>query len=342
MSISKQTFNILLLTGMLLNGNAWAQTREEAAYNKVADQYELYGYVPEENYAGRDEMEYTYEPLIGAGSIDMSGDGYNAYFPSSSYYELLGPMKAKNGAGHIHLTNWTTHIKLLKGQSERFFWGLDTAFRMTWVHGKGEADVDVDRLYTIWLTASGGYRLSPSSWILAGFNPQISTDFDTWCSRDIYWGGHLSYKRKVSEMLTYSLGVAFSPQLGDSPIIPFFLVDWKINPEWTLKFEGIRLSVMNKVSDRFAWGPFCSLVSGTWTVNHNRHHERFEWTSGVLGITSETKLGKWGSLLPKLAVDVGMSFYNEARFKTVNGDDDLFKKRMDPGFYIKAGLQFHY
>lgn len=296
-----------------------------------------------EDDSNQDYYDYSsYDPSINDNSGSGPSSSLKPFFPTQSYYELLGPMKAKNGTGHVHVTNWMTKLGLINNRGNRFMFNLDTAFRLTWIHGKENADLDMDRLYTVWLSATAGYRLFGSTYLMAGVTPEVSSDLDTWCSHDVYWGGHALLRSKLSNTLDCSVGLAYAPQLGNNPLIPFFIVNWKMSPVWTLHFEGTRLALMNREGGRFSWGPFCSIVSGTWTVNHNRRHERFEWISCVLGIATETKLGTWGSVRPKLVADVGISVYNSARFKTVDGKDELSKQRMDSGFYIKVGLQFAY
>lgn len=74
---------------------------------------------------------------------------------------------------------------------------------------------------------------------------------------------------------------------------------------WTLQLEGARLSYINKVSDGLKWGPFVSVVSGTWTIHHDRRVRQFAWISGVAGIGADVGLGHWGSVRPRLVADVG-------------------------------------
>ena len=291
---------------------------------------------------GYDAYDYSsYDPSINDNS-GGAGSSPKPLFPSQSYYELLGPMKAKNGSGNVHVTNWMTKFNLLNDKGNRFVFNMDAALRVTWIHGKEDADFDMDRLYTIWLSATAGYRLFGSTYLMAGLTPELSSDLDTWCSRDIYLGGHVLLRSKTSDSFDYSIGMAYAPQLGDSPLFPFFIMNWKVSPVWTFHFEGTRFSLMNNEGGVFSWGPFCSITSGTWTVKHNRRYERFCWTSGIVGLATETKLGTWGRVHPKLVVDAGVSVYNSARFKTANGRNEISKKQMDPGFYIKAGLQFAY
>ena len=97
-----------------------------------------------------------------------------------------------------------------------------------------------------------------------------------------------------------------------------------------------------KVSDGLKWGPFVSVVSGTWTIHHDRRVRQFAWISGVAGIGADVGLGHWGSVRPRLVADVGFSFGNSGTIKTSNGSHDLEKYHYDPGFYLRAGLLFEF
>ncbi len=333
-------FSCLLLAAYASEGADYDGEYGYDTYQSTSSKYDApqpYG-----GAGGYDSYDYSsYDPSINDNSGTASSSP-KPLFPTQSYYELLGPMKAKNGSGHVHLTNWMTKFNLMNHRGSRFVFNMDAALRMTWIHGREDADVDMDRLYTIWLSATAGYRLFGSTYLMAGLTPELSSDMNTWCSRDLYMGGHALLRSKPSDSFDYAVGLAYAPQLASSPLLPFFIVNWKVSPVWTMHFEGTRLSLMNREGGVFSWGPFCSVVSGTWTVKHNRRYERFSWTSGVLGIATETKLGTWGSVRPKLVADVGFTFYNSAKFKTANGRDEISKQRMDPGFYIRAGIQFAY
>lgn len=84
------------------------------------------------------------------------------------------------------------------------------------------------------------------------------------------------------------------------------------------------------------------MVSGTWTIHHDRRVRQFEWISGVAGVGADVGLGHWGSVRPRLVADVGFSFGNSGTIKTSNGSHELEKYHYDPGFYLRAGLQFEF
>ncbi len=59
--------------------------------------------------------------------------------------------------------------------------------RLSWFNGKGADEMDVDRLYTIWLNVNASYAITGKTRLVFGVTPQISTDFDTWTSHNIFW-----------------------------------------------------------------------------------------------------------------------------------------------------------
>ena len=96
------------------------------------------------------------------------------------------------------------------------------------------------------------------------------------------------------------------------------------------------------MGEGLTWGPFVSIVSGTWTIHHDRRVRQFEWISGIAGVGANIGLGRWGSVRPRLMTDVGFSFGNSGTLKTSNGNHELEKRHYDPGFYLRAGLQFEF
>lgn len=294
------------------------------------------GYDPSINDSSYDHVDYD---ISGGGGTN---DSFNRYLPSQTIFEYLGPMSSRNGAGHATLTNWHTRLPLADAKSGSWRFNVDSTFRLTWFDGDKDAAMDVDRLYTIWMNLSASYNLRGSTYLTFGVNPEFSSDFDSWVARNFNMGGHLLISSKLNERFKYSLGVAIAPQLGDTPVFPFVGFSWQASPTWLIEMQGIRLSAMNKVTDYFSWGPFVSVVSGSWVVKHNHAHSRYEWRSGVAGLATELGLGTWGSVKPKLLLDAGFSFANSARFKTTNGKHEMETRHFDPGFYMRAGLRFSF
>ncbi|MEG0427122.1 MAG: DUF6268 family outer membrane beta-barrel protein [Akkermansia sp.] len=274
--------------------------------------------------------------------MDSSDYSDKSMWPNMTVFEMLGPMKHDGGSGHVNMTNWMTafdFVRLKKGS-----WGFhaDGAFRMTWLDGDQDANFELDRLFTVWVNMTVSYRLWGSTVLSGGVTPQWSSDFDSWVSDNFFFGAHVTLSGKLSESFSYTVGGAYAPQIGNTPWLPFFGFSWKLNPKWRLDLQATKLILMNKVSEGFSWGPFCAVTAGTWTVRHNKRHERFEWISGVAGVSTETGLGHWGRVRPKLLGDVGFSVWNRARFKSSNGDDEYASYRFKPGFYMRVGVQLSF
>ena len=263
-------------------------------------------------------------------------------FPTQSYFELLGPMDSRNGHGSVDVQNWMTDINLCRMSSGSWGFSSTAALRLSWFNGKGADVLDVDRLYTIWLNINASYTIKGKTRLIFGVTPQISTDFDTWTHNNIFFGGHALLAGPLNDRFSYGIGLGYYPQLGDYPVLPLIQFRWEVSRNWSLQLEGTRLSYTNKVGEGFTWGPFVSVVSGTWTIHRDRRVRQFEWVSGVAGVGASVGLGHWGSVRPRLVTDVGFSFGNSGTIKTSNGSHELEKYHYDPGFYLRAGLQFDF
>lgn len=259
-------------------------------------------------------------------------------------------------ATHLGLGLWNVHAcmnslksRVRNGEVEQDTgtggsWNFSStaALRLSWFNGKGADKMDVDRLYTIWLNVNASYAVTGKTRLVFGVTPQISTDFDTWTSHNIFLGGHVLLAGPLNDRFSYGVGIGCYPQLGDYPLLPLIQFKWEASRNWTLQLEGTRLSYINRVSEGFKWGPFVSVVSGTWTIHHDRRVRQFAWISGVAGIGADAGLGRWGSVRPRLVADIGFSFGNSGTIKTSNGSHDLEKYHYDPGFYLRAGLLFEF
>lgn len=337
----RSRLQLLCAFSLIASGPALANTDGSYADYAGASSYEAYpsaqggySYNPAVNDNSYDPVEYD---LSGTGGTN---DGFYKYLPSQSIFEYLGPMKARNGEGHATLTNWHTRLGLADATSGSWRFSLDGTVRLTWFDGDKDAAMDVDRLYTIWLNLSASYKMWGSTYLTFGVNPEFSSDFDSWVARNFSLGGHLLLSSKLNERFKFTVGAGIAPQLGSTPVFPYVGFSWQASPTWLVEMQGTRLSAMNKVTDYFSWGPFVSVVAGSWVVKHNHGHARYQWVSGVAGLATETGLGQWGKVKPKLLLDAGFSFANNAKFKTTNGRHELEEQRFDPGFYLRAGLRF--
>lgn len=318
------------------NDNPYADYSNNSATN---NEYVTTGYDASANdalYSGYDISSYDYD----SNSSDTASGPY-ASIPKISYFEYLGPMSTRNGNGHATLTNWLTTFNLADVSSKSWRFDMDASFRLSWFDGKNDAAMDIHRLYTIWMNVGAHYNMWGKTFLTIGFNPEFSSDFDSWVARNFNLGGYLTVSSQVNDNFSFSAGMALVPQLGGSfPAIPYLGFRWQASPNWSVEMEGAKLKVIKKVTDYFSWGPFVSLVSGAWVVKHEYNHARYEWRSGIAGITTKTRLGTWGKAHPHLILDAGFSFANSARFRTTNGKHTLSKKHYDPGFYMRAGLNF--
>ncbi len=263
-------------------------------------------------------------------------------WPTRAGYELLGPMDSRNGRGSLDVQHWAFMLNI--GQYDSGNWHADfrAGMRMSWFNGSGAAELDVERLYTVRMQFNASYRFSDATRLLFGIDPQISTDFDTWTNKNIYFGGYAMIAGKVNDSLRGGIGIGYYPQLGSFPLLPVAQFTWHRDANHYLQLEGLRLAYNTKVSDGFTWGPFVGVSSGTWTVNRHRQTHQLRWVSGVAGVGLDIGLGKWGSAKPRLKTDLGFTFGNSGSIHTSNGRHELEKYHYDPGFYLRAGLEFNF
>lgn len=300
---------------------------------------------PEGDYSDGYDAGYYAEAYSGSYENAPAPTGESdskSFFPTQSYFELLGPMDSRHRQGSLDIQNWMTDLNLFRLSSGSWNFSSTASLRLSWFNGEGADDMDVDRLYTICLNANAAYLIKGRTSLVLGVTPQISTDFDTWTKHNIFLGGHILLAGPLNERFSYGIGIGCYPQLGDYSVLPLIQFKWEASNHWTLQLEGTRLSYVNKVKDGLSWGPFVSVVSGTWTIHHERRVRQFVWLSGVTGVGMDIGLGRWGSVRPRLTADIGFSFGNSGTIRTSNGSHELEKYHYDPGFYLRAGVQFEF
>lgn len=149
-------------------------------------------------------------------------------FPTQSYFELLGPMDSRNGRGSVDVQNWMTDLNLCRMSSGSWSFSSTAALRLSWFNGKGADEMDVDRLYTVWLNVNASYAIKGKTRLVFGVTPQISTDFDTWTSHNIFFGGHALLAGPLNDRFSYGIGIGCYPQLGDYPLLPLKVTNMAI------------------------------------------------------------------------------------------------------------------
>ena len=321
---------ICQMTAMFISGSALA---DYVAYPDQSDSLTDASYADSGYDASLSASDYH-------GPYLSSSQNPKSYIPSQIQMEYLGHMGYKGGRGSAKLTSMGVQFNLFGHKGNKFAMHSDVGFRMAWFDSTGDGWMDENRFYTVVLRMNGEYSLTQKTSLVMGFNPQISTDGDTWTGKAIYFGGFLGFKSEWSSNLKYGFGLSYSPQFGSSPWLPFISLSWQMNNKWRLEMEGTRLAMLQKVSDGFTWGPFVGIVTGAWSVKHDRSTRQFQWTSGVAGISSSIGLGKWGTWRPRLTSDLGFSFSNVGKINTSTGRHEIYKRNYDSGFYMRLGLQF--
>lgn len=98
--------------------------------------------------------------------------------------------------------------------------------------------MDVDRLYTIWLNVNASYAITGKTRLVFGVTPQISTDFDTWTSHNIFLGGHVLLAGPLNDRFSYGIGIGCYPQLGDYPSCPLSSLNGKLPAIGRFSWKG--------------------------------------------------------------------------------------------------------
>lgn len=136
----------------------------------LAAQAETLPYPDSDSSDGYDSAYYAeaYSGSYHSTPAPKSESSSKSIFPTQSYFELLGPMDSRNGHGHVNIQNWVTDVNLCRMSSGSWNFSAITGLRMTWFNGQGADEMDVDRLYTIWLNMNASCVISGKrAWCLA-------------------------------------------------------------------------------------------------------------------------------------------------------------------------------
>ncbi len=336
----KKTFTLIAAMCALMTGAAWATTESHDSWSQTDSPF----LAP----VGDDGLGYDIgpgvDPIYSTPSIyEDSGHRYPAFVPNDLYVEYFSNMAFNGGHGHVQVTNAVLTIPFVNPRRATWAgWHLDVkgTARLTWLDCSGRNLLDEDNLYTIGLQAIVSRALGQSSQLQLGFTPQYSSDFDLMSHHNFYWGGYAAFSSKAGDKLRYTLGVGFVPDYYRSIVLPLIGLQWRYNPNWELRVEGMRLSSVCVASERFHWGPFFQWNNAVWTVHRERQTRQFRMNNAIIGLgaTYGLKLASGGTL--GFLGDVGCSFNNVFRVRDASGEHTLEKYRAHPGLYARLGLRY--
>lgn len=288
------------------------------------------------------------------GEMTMDNDPYPVYesepqspglsfAPSQFGYEFFGPMSFQDGKGHAKMHNAFLFAKLIPQKKDSTFsMGLDFFSRMTWLSTTGNEMFEGNRLYTLGLNGNCTYSLSDSTKFFGGASVMLSTDMDavSWDAFQVGLRGGIS--QRLSDKLSFQLGLYYTPQIAQAPLLPIIGFRYTINNNWYTQLDPLRFKFINTLSDKISWGPFIGLSAGSWNVSAAGRTLRLSELSCILGVQGNFKLGKWGEHTPTLTTELGCSIYNEMQYRNSDGNHELYKTKMDPGFFMQTAIKFEF
>lgn len=266
-----------------------------------------------------------------------------SFSPSQFGYEFFGPMSFQRGGGHAKLHNAFMFAQLISQKKDQpLTFGLDFFSRLSWLSTSGNTIFEGNQLYTFGLNGSCSYAITDNTRLFGGASVMLSTDMDavSWDAFQLGVRGGIS--QRINDGLSIQLGLYYSPQLAQSPLLPIIGFRYTINDSWYTQLDPLRFKFINTVSETFSWGPFIGINGGSWNVDAHNATRRLSVFSCNTGLQGNFKLNKWGEYSPVLTVEAGCSIYNKMEYRNSNGRHEQAASRMDPGFYMQTAVKFEF
>ena len=293
---------------------------------------------------GYEESAYAYDSY--ELNESPSREAGMSFKPTQVNYELSGPMRFTRGGGHMTAQNIPFFAALIApNYANKATFGLDFFSRYTRFSAKNNDVFHSNNLGMFGLNLSGSYALGQgeqATRLFAGVSGMLATDFDAVTWDAMQWGARAGVSYQFSEKLSMQFAIVYTPQLTQSPLLPYVLFKYQIDSDWCLQMDPFRLRLMNVSNSAFTWGGFLGYSAGSWNVKEDGRHLRFSTFSGLAGVQTNFLFAGANGKGPTLTTELGFSFANSANYYTSNGKHKVDSRSANPGFYMQAGMKFEF
>ncbi len=266
-------------------------------------------------------------------------------FPSYFSLEGVSSMSERHGDSSLSWQKVGLSIPLADPRrSGGKDWNFNASFNaeVTFMDTCGAFDLRRNELYTLSLPLSVIVPEEDGDFLIFAVAPSAASDF-VHRAHSFHVNMLLSYSVKYSETLTYSVGLGHSPDATVMGVMPVFSFDWKVTPEWNVKLNALRFSVMRDMGDGLSVGVFANGAGGSWAVNTEQGTRMLRVRSLVAGFTAEYDFSKPGETKRIVTMSVGSTLMTSADVCWYNSDLDRVEgHHYHPGLYVSSSVDFRF
>ena len=269
----------------------------------------------------------------------------SGFMPSFLSFEFTSNMGERHGASELCWQQYGINVPLADPRrSGGDDWMFNASFnaQFTYVNADGALNLRRSDLYNFSLPISAIVPRPSGNLFIAAVSPAMSSDF-VHRAHSFHVNFLVSYQVKHSESLTYSVGLAHSPDATIFALVPVVNFDWRMTPDWRLSLSGFKLTVLRKINERLDMGLFAQGSGGSWAVNRQDGTRMLRIRSLVAGVMAEYDFSNPGETRRIVSLSLGSTLATTVDICHYNSDYDRVEGRhYHPGLFVSGAVDFRF
>ena len=268
-----------------------------------------------------------------------------AILPSYAKMTYISRAGERHGGSQLGMQDYTVNIPFADGRRShvgKWFCNVQANVSATVMNVGGELNLRRDELFVFSSPISVIRPMENGNRLMITAMPRYAGDT---VSSARAWDLTLAsdYTVKVSDKLSYSVGLAISPRFADYGAVPYVSFLWNPSEDWTIRLRGYQLAALYRVSPKLRIGPaFCN-EGGSWMVSTPAGQRIFRVRSLALSGLAEYDFSRPGKSKKLLNIAVGATLATTAEYCRRSLDRDRIEMRhYHPGFYASAEVDFRF
>jgi hypothetical protein len=242
--------------------------------------------------------------------------------------------------GRVSFTNWVNNGEFYNAAPAED-WHMNAALvqRSSWLSSHGDAPLpSYSGLTGLWIDVTFRHHEEGSPWSQAVvLSPGISSDIMTVGGPMFRLPAQVSAQYRVDKNLAFELGVAYTPDFTQTPVLPLPGIEWNPAEDWEVHYRLTTLTVTHRITSRTSVGAFAAYDAASWMVGEKENYGQLSFTSANAGMEVVQKF-RIHDVPGALHLAVGGTFATEARLYDPDGSRLVTGTQSDGGVFARVGL----
>lgn len=262
-------------------------------------------------------------------------------FLGSNFVSWYGGSRVEGVAdGRISFTNWVNNGEFYNAApGEDWHFNAALIQRSSWLSSHGDAPLpSYTGLTGLWIDLTFRHHEENSPWSQAVvLSPGISSDVVNIAGPMFRLPVQLSAQYRVDKNLAFELGVAYTPDFVETPVLPLPGIEWNPTEDWEVRYRLTTLTVTHHLTAKTSIGAFAAYDAASWMVGEKAAYGQLSFTSANAGMEVVQKF-RIHDVPGALHLAVGGTFANEARLYDPDGSRLVTGTQSDGGIFARVGV----